>query len=246
MNVNPTASSPLRIMPLGDSITAGYTDNPVWEHPFEFGYRSGLYQRLKKQGFPFQFVGGSGEPWNQKFGDPTRGGSIVPPLDLRTRGQDGHRGYGGAKIPDIQQQLSGWMIEDRPDLVLLMIGINGISADSPGQLVWLLKTLYEADPNAGVIVAQIPPMNRFNPDVTAYNTFVRKRLEPPFHEKEFAISTVDLHTLFLKDPADPESIDAACFSNGVNHPVNAVYDTMAEHWFQAIQTFMSNQEIIRS
>ncbi|HVJ46116.1 MAG TPA: thrombospondin type 3 repeat-containing protein, partial [Luteolibacter sp.] len=38
---------PLRIMPVGDSITAGYTDNPTWNEPFNFGYRSGLYTRLK-------------------------------------------------------------------------------------------------------------------------------------------------------------------------------------------------------
>ena len=30
----------LRIMPLGDSITAGYTDNSAWKHPFEYGYRA--------------------------------------------------------------------------------------------------------------------------------------------------------------------------------------------------------------
>ena len=46
-------------MPLGDSITAGYTDNPTWNVPFGFGYRSGLYTRLTNANYPFQYVGGS-------------------------------------------------------------------------------------------------------------------------------------------------------------------------------------------
>lgn len=46
----------LRIMPLGDSITAGYTDNPTWNHHFEFGYRRGLLRRLRDAGMDFVFT----------------------------------------------------------------------------------------------------------------------------------------------------------------------------------------------
>ena len=70
-------AAPLRIMPLGDSITAGYTDNPHWTVDFEFGYRSGLYTRLTKAGYDFTFVGGSPEPWVSKYGNPTRGGASL-------------------------------------------------------------------------------------------------------------------------------------------------------------------------
>lgn len=94
---------PLRIMPLGDSITAGYTDNPKWAHPFEFGYRSGLYRRLKKAGLDFVFVGDSQEPFDRKYGDPTHGGAVSPKLDLRALKQHGHRGYGGWRIDQIQK-----------------------------------------------------------------------------------------------------------------------------------------------
>ncbi len=58
------AQTQVKIMPLGDSITAGYTDNPKWKHPFEYGYRSGLYRELKKANINFSFVGGSKEPFN--------------------------------------------------------------------------------------------------------------------------------------------------------------------------------------
>ena len=39
----------LRIMPLGDSITSGYTDSS-WSNPFTFGYRGPLYTRLTNAG----------------------------------------------------------------------------------------------------------------------------------------------------------------------------------------------------
>src|SRR6478672_12120191 len=76
------SAAPLRIMPLGDSITAGYTDNPNWTVPFEFGYRKKLYQLLTNAGYDFVFVGGSPEPFDNKYGDPTKGGTVSPTLDL--------------------------------------------------------------------------------------------------------------------------------------------------------------------
>ncbi len=75
----------IRIMPLGDSITTGYTNNPSLSHPFEFGYRSELYTLLTRGGYGFEFVGRSTEPWIGD-GDSTRGGTYTPPLDLRKFG----------------------------------------------------------------------------------------------------------------------------------------------------------------
>ena len=94
-------AAPLRIMPLGDSITCGYTDNPNWNVPFEFGYRGPLYTLLKNAGYDFQFVGACPQPFDNYSGDPTRGGTVAPTLDLRPLGQNGHRGYGGVSIATI-------------------------------------------------------------------------------------------------------------------------------------------------
>jgi len=91
-------------MCLGDSITAGYTDNPDWNVPFEFGYRGGLYSLLAAAGHDIQFVGESPEPWDGRFGLPTN----TPKLDLRGMGQDKHRGYGGASIEDLSQEVEGY------------------------------------------------------------------------------------------------------------------------------------------
>jgi hypothetical protein len=232
----------LRIMPLGDSITAGYTDNPIWDHPFEFGYRSGLHTRMAAAEVDFVFVGASPEPFCGKSGDPTRGGSVVPAYDLRTWNQANHRGYGGWKIPEIQSQVAGWITEDRPDLILLLIGINGIGADSPSQLEELVDTIFASDPAVGLIVAQITPLATYNQDLLSYNTFIRETLVPSFSSKGYRITTVDLHTPYLTDPKDPASIDTAWFSNGKNHPSKAMYDQIAERWFQAINTFLKSTQ----
>jgi lysophospholipase L1-like esterase len=233
MVANKAIHRAVRIMPLGDSITAGYTDNPAWEHPFEFGYRSGLHKRMTAAGWDFVFVGGSPEPFCGKSGDPTLGGSVLPAYDLRTWKQANHRGYGGWKIPEIQAQVAGWITEDRPDLILLMIGINGIGANSPSQLEELVDTIFANDPEVGLILAQITPY-------ATYNRFIRDSLVPSIASKGFRIATVDLYTPYLTDPDDHASIDPTWFSNGKNHPTNAMYDQIAERWFRAINTFLKS------
>lgn len=229
---------PLRIMPLGDSITAGYTDNPNWKHPFEFGYRSGLYKLLKNTGYHFQFVGESPEPWDGKWRVP----SNLPSTDLRQLQMDKHRGYGGWNIMKIQKNVAQWIQEDRPNVILLMIGINGINANSSSQLDSLVKTIFEADKNVKLLVAQITPLSRFNQDLFDYNTYIRQTLVSTYATKGYAINTVDLYTHFLTDPEDPSSIDAKRLSNGINHPTNPLYNIMAESWFQGIQLLLTDKE----
>ena len=45
----------------------------------------------------------------------------------------------------------------------------------------------------------------------------------------------------LTDPHDPHSIDPSRLSNGINHPTNALYDIMAERWYQGIMTLLSRE-----
>jgi len=230
----------LRIMPLGDSITVGFTDNPAWSHPFEFGYRSGLYKRLKEAGHAFTFVGSSKEPFTnpKRFGDPTHGGTVSPALDLSPLNQSGHHGHGGFGIEGIRGHVAKWITQEQPDIILLLIGINGISADSPGQLDALVQTIFDAKKEVALIVAQIPPSSRFNQHILAYNSHIREKLVPTLSAKGHAISTVDLYAHFLAKPEDPQSIDATRLSNGRNHPTNQLYEKMAESWFQGIESLL--------
>jgi len=226
----------LKIMPLGDSITVGFTDNAAWNVPFEFGYRGHLANLLTNAGLPFRFVGGSAEPFNNTSGDPTRGGTVYPVNELRDPGiaQSPHRGIGGIDIPGVTNNVTSWIVADDPDVILLMIGTNGISSNSPAQLDALVSTVYAAKPTVGIVVAQIIPAFNFNPDVVSYNAYIRETLVPAYRALGRKISTVDQYKNFLTNPAVASSIDTAKFSNGINHPTNPAYDLMADTWLPAI------------
>ncbi len=237
-------AAPLRIMPLGDSITAGYTDNPNWNVPFEFGYRSRLYTLLTNAGYDFVFVGGSLEPFNNIYGDPTKGGTVSPTLDLRPLGQNGHRGYGGVNITTTNSNVASYLTADTPDVILLLIGINGISTSSPANLSTLVTNIFSTRPDVRIIVAQITPYNPStsaniakNVDLVNYNTYIRDTLVPYWLGQGKRISTVNQYRNLLTDPNNAASaIDASKYSNGINHPTNAVYALMAATWLDGILT----------
>ena len=228
-------AAPVKIMPLGDSITAGYTDNPTWNVPFEFGYRSKLYKLLTDAGYDFQFVGGSLEPFNNAFGDPARGEMVSPKFDLRPIGQNGHRGYGGAGIAATSNNVTSYLTTDSPDVILLMIGINGIGPTSTSQLDTLVNTIVTARPAAQLIVAQITPKIDYSADLFNYNAYIRNVLIPKYLGLGKKVSTVDHYKNFLTNLNDPTSIDRSLFSNGINHPTNPAYDAMAATWYLGIQ-----------
>lgn len=231
----------LRILPIGDSITAGYTDNPNWNEDFNDGYRSGLYTRLTDAGYDFQFVGGSAEPFNDAFpGDPTRGGTYTPSIDLNALGQGAHRGYGGVNAAFFNANMfdrsSGpsWFDIDDPDVVLLHIGTNG---QFTGQIDNLIGNIFNAKSDVKIIVSQIiPKLNSGTnaPNWVTYNNYICDTLVPNYLAAGRDITLVDQYTPFLTDANDPYSFNSSYFATG-NHPNNAGYDVMAQTWFQGIQ-----------
>ncbi|HWH69765.1 MAG TPA: hypothetical protein VNT26_10290, partial [Candidatus Sulfotelmatobacter sp.] len=94
-------STPVRIMPLGDSITSSIDG--------QASYRYWLWKRLQAAGFNVDFVG---TLWG--VGDGASG--IYPDFD-----QD-HEGHPGATTDDILNSISSWAAQDQPDVVLLLIG----------------------------------------------------------------------------------------------------------------------------
>jgi hypothetical protein len=228
-----TGSAQLRIMCLGDSITAGYTDNPTWaNHPFKFGYRSGLHSLLTNAGYNFLFVGGSTEPWTGISGDPTYGGTYKPAFDLRDFGQDGHRGYGGKTASYLNSNILNWLASDNPDIILLKIGTN---SQDQGGLNTLVNTITTTKPAAHLIIAQIMPKYSYQQGIVDYNNYIRNTLVPDYQAQGRKVSLVDQYAPFLTNPAVPTAIDQALFSNGINHPANPGYDKMAQVWFAGIE-----------
>jgi lysophospholipase L1-like esterase len=125
---------PVRIMPLGDSITFGTPDLGYG------GYRRLLGTLLAADGYMIDFVGSR------------RSGYIPHPNN------EGHVGW---TIPQLKNGIDAnrWLETYRPDLVLLHIGTNDIfqgkAATAAGNLVALLDDILMRLPDARVIVAQI-------------------------------------------------------------------------------------------
>lgn len=219
---------PLRIMCVGDSITVGYTDNPKWRVPFEFGYRAKLYSLLRDAGYDVQFVGRGEDPWNGRSGMPTN----TPTLDLRPLGQDRHRGDAGRKTAGVANGIRDWIKEDNPDVILLMIGINdGGGAEACRILELIVERVVTTKPDADLVVAQITPKIKPLAEIDAYNAYIRDKLVPTYRAKGCRVSTVDQHRNMLEDGL----IDPSRFSNGANHPDAVAYDRMAQTWFEAIK-----------
>lgn len=230
------APVPLRICPMGDSITAGFTDNPNWTVPFEFGYRSGLYQGLTNSDVLFQYVGVSPQPWNGVSGTVTN----TPNPDLRTLGQDHHEGYSGEGTAFVLSNIGAWITNDQPDVILLQIGINDITEGSTAEptaveanLSNIVATVTSLRPDTHLIVAQITPYSGYTAAITSYNNYIANALVPHFAGRGYLVSTVNQYTNLCL--AGTTNIDASLFANGINHPNNTVYNRMAQTWLAGLQ-----------
>jgi lysophospholipase L1-like esterase len=125
--------APIRVMPLGDSITYGI--GPAVAN----GYRADLYDRLTRAGLNVDFVG------SERSGDG-------PDPD-----NEGHPGW---TIEQISAQVGSWIADARPDVILLHAGTNDMRAaatvpTAPAALSALLDRIGADAPQAQVFVAQV-------------------------------------------------------------------------------------------
>ena len=126
-------SAGLRLMPIGDSITAGYRSSTG------NGYRGPLYPELINQGDALDFVGSQ------------RSGVMFDP---------DNEGYYGDRIDQITGLINTELALYQPNIVLLHIGTNDLGQNynvstAPGRLASLIDQIIAADPNATVLVAQL-------------------------------------------------------------------------------------------
>lgn len=132
------APAPVRIMPLGDSITGS---PGCW--------RSMLWNRLQNAGYTnIDFVGTLGP---QGCGQPYDGDN---------------EGHGGALVTTVadQNQLPAWLATTRPDIVLMHFGTNDVWSNRSTSAILaaygkLVDQMRVSNPHMRVLVAQIIPMS---------------------------------------------------------------------------------------
>jgi len=217
-----TKGVPVKIMPVGDSITEGkYTIG---------GYRKPLQDLLKSNGYSVTFVG------KEDNGDPANDTGFSKGME-----NPNHEGYGSARIGML---LTGGTTEkhtalpiktslanNNPDVVLVMLGTNdvfGITATDKMKATMdkLVSSIYEQSPNATVVLASICPIGKIaarDADVNAYNAVLPDIVQEQKglgHKIAFA----DIHSVVALTDLSGDKV----------HPSAAAYKKMAALWYSVL------------
>lgn len=199
-------SAPIKIMPLGDSCTAGMGD------PSYGGYRTDLYQHYTNAGLNVQFVGSQ-----------TGGPSSLP--------QKNHEGHSGWTIPQISDNIDGWLNTYSPDVVLLLIGGNDIffgGGINPSGLSSLIDQILKAKPNVTLFVADYYPVPE---QVKQYNATI------PGVVQEKASAGKKVYFVKLSDINLVHSTD---ISSDNLHLSPTGYSKIAKIWFDSTVDILKN------
>jgi lysophospholipase L1-like esterase len=222
----PALGTPCAIMPLGDSITDGFT-------PLPGGYRIELFHQMLANKQAITFVG------RNSNGPNTVDGQVFP---------KGHEGYVGYTIDNapiagrsgISPLVDGAIAAARPNIILLMIGTNDIDlnvdvANAPTRLAALVDRITTDAPMALLAVATIIPTAKTaneNAMVQAYDAaipgLVQQRSAAGKH-----IILVDNYAAFSANPNYQTALMADTL-----HPNPAGYALLGQTWYAVIRPFV--------
>lgn len=229
---------PLRILPLGDSITRGsYLAQQEGKsvglpHPDGGGWRKPLQDKLRAAGIAFDFVGelnyaafGRNGVVDAAF-DPDHhglagfsnariltGGLVPTPPDVLRA-----RGVKAITVPGLVEVLQ----RQQPDVILLMSGANGLDAAARDKLIRTIGDKSTAHLFVATILPQKAPRVGWE-QVDAYNASL-----PAIVAAEQAagkrITLVNMHAALTTDDLLPDGV----------HPNRVGMEKMADVWFKAL------------
>jgi hypothetical protein len=221
-NPCPPIGQPCKILPLGDSITDGFT--------VLGGYRIELFRAAHAAGQSITFVGSL-----------MNGPAMVDGVNF-PRSHEGHNGFTiadeqAAGRMGISGQLTATaMTNFTPHIVTLAIGTNDVDlnvadlATANVRLGALMDQIFNANPSVLLVVAQIVPTgtDAENVRVRAYNAtippLVQARADAGRH-----IMLVDMYTAFTNDP----NFRTTLLADNL-HPNMAGYTVMGQVWYRAL------------
>jgi lysophospholipase L1-like esterase len=232
-------AKPLRILPLGDSITRGSYLAKIdgkstgLPHPDAGGWRKPLQDKLRAAGIAYDFVG---ELNYAAFG---RDGVVDPQFDPNHHGLAGFSNAGILKggvvptLPDALAQLGVKQVtvpgivdvlkKHQPDIILLMSGANGFDAPARDRLIHTIGDTSAAHLFVATILPQKAPRIGWE-KVDAYNASL-----PAIVAAQKAagkrITLVDMHAAITADDLLPDGV----------HPNQRGMEKMAATWFAAFR-----------
>jgi lysophospholipase L1-like esterase len=210
MNVNATPP-PVRILPLGDSITYGY--------PVAGGYRLPLYQLLTNAGYTVDFTG-------------TQTNNRAPGLP-----DPDHEGHPGWTIRQINAIATDVLAStDDPDVILLLIGVNDYGqnddiANAHTRLQGLVENLATNRPYAKILVANLLATTSQAQDTEIQLTF--NPYVPMIATNEQALG----RQVYFDDLRSALTTNDLGADGG--HPNQVGYNKMATNWFANLTNYIS-------
>jgi lysophospholipase L1-like esterase len=234
-------STPVRIMALGDSITAGVGEQGI--DTGNGGYRGALQGLLDARGYRYRMVGGRSD-YSAR---------------VHWRSHEGWPGYVIRSFPsDRAPQLYGAVTRHailtyNPDVILLMAGTNDLirlAKHRPGytlsnvveSLDVLLAQIFYLKPDAKVIVAGVVDSPRVHecdvasfdgiPDVPGCAAAEPRNLQTVV--ADFAARGFDIEVATGMLGAVPR--DKAHFPDGIHPSGSGGYDAIARVWLSAIES----------
>jgi hypothetical protein len=226
--------SEMRIMPLGDSITRG-SSSGVSDSNYMVSYRKELFDLLVSDGYEVDFVGSQNE-----------GSAAFGSLELAD-----HEGHSGWRDDEIvsgrfgEGKLEDWLIAERPNILLIHIGTNGIDP-SPDDVKDILDVIDNHENNFGeavwVILARIINRNIYSQTTTDFNDNVESLAldrinnpnNPAYPDKIIIVDMEDganINYGLVKDSPPGDMWDDL-------HPFETGYEKMADVWFHGLQAIL--------
>ncbi|MGB5547471.1 MAG: SGNH/GDSL hydrolase family protein, partial [Polyangiales bacterium] len=136
--VHGAEGEPIRIVPLGDSITQGDTQHDSFRRP--------LYHALVQLGYNVDFVGS--EQYNHGGPNPN------PDFDLD------HEGHYGWRADELASSLGSWLSNYTPDVALMHVGTNDAfqnqsTSSTLSDIEDLIQQLRSDSPGVHIILAKL-------------------------------------------------------------------------------------------
>ncbi|MDO6461440.1 Ig-like domain-containing protein [Granulosicoccaceae sp. 1_MG-2023] len=214
---------PYRIMPVGDSITAGVSGRDYdtnqdlpYDDADRVAYRQYLKESLTDQGYSIDFVG-SYEAGGNYFDDVQ------------------HNGIPGAHVSHIDTNISNWLYQDTADIILMHIGTNDTPVDDEDMAEvssvfdqiadWDDANDHETQVVMAKIIARADYANKIE-RIPKYNALLDEFI-PERQALGDAVYAVDMYTAM-------GGADAPYLSNDNLHPSSEGYEVMSEAWEETL------------